>query len=55
MAKPVPSGRKAIPFPQERQRAIIIALVLAGLKLARILLVPMPFHVKPGDVLARRA
>ncbi len=55
MAKLVPSGRRAIPFPQEHQRAIIIALVRAGLKPARTLLVPMPFLVKPGDVLERRA
>jgi hypothetical protein len=53
MARPVPSGQKAIPFLQEHQRAIIIALVRAGLKLARTLLVPMPCPGKPGDVLAR--
>jgi hypothetical protein len=50
MARLVPSGQRAIPFLPAHQREIIIALVRVGSKLVRILPVPMPFLVKPGDV-----
>jgi len=53
MAKPVPSERRATASPPEHQRAIIIALVRAGLKPVRTLPVQMPCHAKPGAALER--